>query len=90
MKCKTSDYKLCASYEILVSCSLLKKHTLLSSGTMLCFFFIFICSCIVNIIPNYNQQDATFTTKKFQVTTNVVGCNFELYLRCTNIWISNL
>jgi len=21
---------------------------------------IFICPCIVNIIPNYNQQDATF------------------------------
>jgi len=23
-------------------------------------FFIFICPCIVIIIPNYNQQDATF------------------------------
>ena len=22
--------------------------------------FIFICPCIVNTIPNYNQQDATF------------------------------
>ena len=24
------------------------------------FFFIFICPCIANIIPNYNQQDAMF------------------------------